>query len=171
MRARPISFYIYFGESMSMDTGFDLDELRLGAGALLLPKATGKPKSRGGIYQTRKGEMFLMGPIPWPWLSRAAAAPGKALHVAVALWFYAGLKKSRTVALNMSRMATMGVTRDSARRGLRRLEKEKLVSVKRHPGRKPIVTILLKRAGKKQKKRDSKKSNGNGNDRDVEGAP
>jgi hypothetical protein len=28
----------------------------------------------------RRGERFLKGPIPWPWISAAAALPGKALH-------------------------------------------------------------------------------------------
>lgn len=69
--------------------------------------------------------------------------PGKALHIGIALWFYAGLTNSPRVALNLSSLLNMGITRDSARRGLHALENEKLVSVIRHPGRKPVVTILF----------------------------
>jgi len=121
---------------------FNLDQLRLNSKPEFLRSA--EKKILPGIYHTQKGEMFLKGPIPWPWLLRAAKSSGKALHVAIALWFYAGLNSSLKIGLNQSRLLDLGVTRDSARRGLRELEKQKLVSVIRHSGRKPVVTILLK---------------------------
>jgi len=33
---------------------------------------------------------FIKGPLPLPWLHRAAALPGKALHIAVGLWYMRG---------------------------------------------------------------------------------
>ena len=42
----------------------------------------------------------------------------------------------------MTGMAKVGVTRYAASRGLKELEKARLVSVVRHAGRKPVVVIL-----------------------------
>lgn len=94
------------------------------------------------VFKPNKGEKFLKGPIQWSWLQAAARAPGKALHVGNVLWFFAGMSGPR-VALNLSRLADLGLSRDAARRGLAALERAKLVSVLRHPGRKPVVTILI----------------------------
>lgn len=77
------------------------------------------------------------------WLQLAASQPGKTLHVAIGLWFWAGVKKSRRVSLSMTwLLKTLGVGRYSGYRGLSALEKAGLVSVIRHPGRKPVVTLL-----------------------------
>ena len=90
----------------------------------------------------KQGERFLRGPIPLPWLSRAARLPGKALHVAIAVYYLAGLKRRRTVALSGKVSAELGVDRHSKYRALKWLEEAGLVRVKRHPGRNPLVTIL-----------------------------
>ena len=42
---------------------------------------------------------FIKGPIPLAWMMAAATPPGKCLHVGLALWYLAGLKKTNTVAL------------------------------------------------------------------------
>ena len=73
---------------------------------------------------------------------RAARLPGKALHVALTVWFGAGVKRKRTVRLSYSQMGKLGCKRETARRGLAALESAGLVSVDRHPGRCPVVTIL-----------------------------
>ena len=86
------------------------------------------------------------GPIPWGWLTEAARLPGKALHVAMALWFWAGIKRSGEVALPISQLSLLGVSRYAAYRGLIALEAAKLVAVRRHQGRKPLVTLLDHRA-------------------------
>lgn len=91
----------------------------------------------------RPGERFLRGPISWPWLGRAARCPGQALAVGLALWYLAGMKKSKTVRLSTSMLRVdLGVQCDAVRRGLTALESAHLVSVERHVGRKPVVTIL-----------------------------
>src|ERR1700722_11998574 len=77
----------------------------------------------------RQREQFLKGPIPWPWLLRAMQLNGKTLHVALLLWKEAGIRRNRTIRFNLSAMATIGVHRDTARRGLRALESAKLVTV------------------------------------------
>ena len=101
----------------------------------------GKPPPSKRPPRHKPGESFLKGPIPWSWLVRAARLPGKALHVALAVWFGAGMKRKRTVPLSYKVMAKLGCPRETARRGLKSLESAALVSVERHPGRSPRVTI------------------------------
>ena len=111
--------------------------------ALPTPAPQIGPISPRATPRCRRGERFLKGPIPWPWLARAARQPGKALQVALALWLWAGITKCGVVALSLSRLdADVGVSRDAGRRGLEALEAAGLVSVERHAGRKPVVTLL-----------------------------
>jgi hypothetical protein len=74
-------------------------------------------------------------------LTQAATLPGKALHVAVALWFEAGLERSAIVRLNLSRLHHFGVERSAASRALRMLTTRGLVTVRPRPSCAPIVTI------------------------------
>lgn len=90
----------------------------------------------------RQGEEFLRGPIPLMWLTRAAELPGKTLAVSAAIWFKAGATKNRTVKLTGTLARKFSVGRKACSRCLRALERAGLVSVYRHPGRSPVVTIL-----------------------------
>lgn len=72
---------------------------------------------------------------------KAASLPGKALHVGLAIWFAAGVKKRRTVPFSYKVMAKLGCARETSRRGLAKLEAAGLMSVDRAPGRCPRVTI------------------------------
>jgi hypothetical protein len=122
---------------VNSDNRLHVDQLRIDARATLLERSVKK------LPRHEPGQKFLKGPIPLNWLSLAASQPGKALHVALALWFWAGMKRSRQVTLSMSWLrATLGVDRHSGYRGLAALEVIGLVSVVRHQGRKPIVTLL-----------------------------
>lgn len=113
----------------------DLERFRAtGNRQLSAPKPQTPPRHKAG-------EWFLEGPIPGPWLGRAAALPGKTLHVGMSLWYEAGLTKRRTVRLTHTLLARFGVGRDAGRRALDRMAKAGLVSVDRGPGRCPIVTI------------------------------
>ena len=86
---------------------------------------------------------FLKGPVPMNWIARAAALPGKTLHLAMALWFRAGLVGSMTLTLSNSDLAALGVARDAKYEGLERLRAAGLIAVQQLPGRSPLVTILL----------------------------
>jgi hypothetical protein len=120
-----------------MDCPVDIDALRIPEGTVIRTPARSSPP------RPRQRERFLKGPISWPWLERASSLPGKALHVAIRLWFEKGLAKSSgKVSISMTGMARMGVSRWAASRGLGGLEAAGLVSVVRHVGRKPVVTIL-----------------------------
>ncbi len=111
--------------------------LRLPPGSI--PK--GKP-ARAKVPRHRRGEMFLRGPIPLDWVTIASKLGGKALHVGIALWFFAGMKRTRVISLNLSQPERFGFDRFSGSRALAALEEAALVRVERHPGRKPVVTIL-----------------------------
>ena len=115
-----------------MNDTLQMDQLRLGP----------EPELPVRLPRHRPGDHFLKGPIPIDWLQAAASAPGHALHVAVALWYQAGMKKNARIALSLSSLNAFGLSRYSASRGLKELERIKLVEVKRSPGRKPIVTLL-----------------------------
>jgi hypothetical protein len=115
------------------------------------PKSLSLPKSRLELVPKGKrpprhkhGEKFLKGPIPWEWLTKAAQLPGHGLHVAVGLWFLAGLNKKSTVMLTSKVLKELGVERRTGYRALEALERAGLVSVERHVGRSPRVTILDK---------------------------
>jgi DNA-binding transcriptional ArsR family regulator len=84
----------------------------------------------------------LKGSIPWVWLSAAARLPGRALHVAIELRLWAGIKKTRHFALTISALTDLGVSRSAAYRGLVALEREGLVTIDRRRGRKPRVTVV-----------------------------
>ena len=84
---------------------------------------------------------FVKGPIPMEWLRRAAILGGKVLHVSLLLWFRVGCEKSVTVRLTQSHCNLFGLSRHAVYRALKSLEAAGLVTVSRHRGRCPIVTI------------------------------
>ena len=108
-----------------------------------LPKSFVVPSGVRERPRRRRGEKFLKGPIPWPWLVLACRGPGKTLHVAMALWFLYGVSRDRApVALTRQVLAEFRVSPRAAHRGLAALERAGLVAVVRHRGRLPRVTLL-----------------------------
>jgi len=106
---------------------------------------TPKKVSRKKAPRHKSGEPFLRGPIPMNWLAAASKASGhgSGLGIAVALWYLSGLNlQAKTVKLSGSVLRQMGIERHAGYRGLKTLEKAGLVSVERHSGRLPMVTIL-----------------------------
>jgi hypothetical protein len=95
-----------------------------------------------GPPRHKPGQLFLKGPIPQIWLSRAASLPGKSLHVGLSVWFLAGMTKSRSVRLSARVSRAFGVDRHAKYRALRWLEDAGLVTVVRRSGCSPIVTLL-----------------------------
>ena len=94
------------------------------------------PSRRG-----RLKEPFLAGPISMNWLESAGCLPGKATQMAVHLAYRMGLTRSQQVKINLSRLATMGMSRSSASRALKALEEAGLVQVQRGTGRCAIVDV------------------------------
>lgn len=63
----------------------------------------------------------------------------------IALWYLAGVKRSKTVAVTREAEDFAGCTRQTFAKGLDALETVGLISVKRHAGRRPVVTVLAKK--------------------------
>ena len=118
-----------------MKTSSDMNHLRLQTPGQIPRKKTKAPRHKNS-------EWFLKGPVPLNWLTIAGRAPGRALHVAIVLWYRSGLTKSGVMPLPLLVLKQMGVDRYAARRGLAALEEAGLVSVKRTQGKKPVVTLL-----------------------------
>ena len=111
--------------------------------ALTLSRTT-KPVKRDKAPHHKSGDRFLRGPIPLNWLCAASVASGhgSGFKVAIVLWYLSGLnKQAKTIKLSGSVLRQLGTERHAAYRGLEALEKARLVSVERHVGRSPIVTI------------------------------
>ena len=94
------------------------------------------------LPRPKAGKHFLKGPIPLDWLGRAARLPGRSLHVAVLLWYAAGLQKTATVSLSSTLARRFGIERNAKYRALKWLEQAGLVSVANSTGQAPSVTLL-----------------------------
>lgn len=113
--------------------------------------AIGEPITEGDIcrilgsrrtVRRKSGDEFLRGPIPLPWLARAAALRGKALAVGIAIWFKHGATKGKPVKASASLLDKLKVNRKSGYRALESLESAGLINVQRQAGRAPIVNIV-----------------------------
>lgn len=107
---------------------------------------------RHGLHQERRpvsrpprriDGRFLLGPVPMLWLEAAALLKGSALAVGLQLWHRAGVKNDMEVRFSASAMQLFGVSRFSASRSLKKLERAGLVNVVSSPGRAAVVTILF----------------------------
>ena len=108
----------------------------------LSPESLARRRKRSKSRQSQ----FLRGPIPATWLTQAIALPGSALAVGLVVWFKVGCESdSKAIPVCPDLLARFGIKYHTARRGLGHLEQAGLVSVERHSGRCPRVT--LKRAG------------------------
>lgn len=93
------------------------------------------------IPRHQSGQLFVKGPIPLAWLCAASQQPGRALSVAIAIWFLAGCTGKATVALGNELCKNFGIDRFAKRRGLDALASVGLVEVQHHRGRNPLVTL------------------------------
>lgn len=91
--------------------------------------------------QVQKGP-FIKGPIPVNWLQQAMKYGFAALSVGVFLWYFHGLNKPKTFEVSIKKVADlMGSNWQKARRGLLTLEKAKLITIEKRPGRKHKIKI------------------------------
>src|SRR5262245_5952576 len=119
--------------NMSVPDPFDPKYLALSPSSVAVasPKPTRLPAPA-------KGEHYLGGPIPLRWLSPAAALPGKAFHVALAVWHEARLSRSQssTVKLRPATLRRFGVDcRRTRYRALAALERAGLIAIEKRTGR------------------------------------
>ncbi len=95
-----------------------------------------------GSPTIKTGSLFIKGPLPLKWITRAAILPGKTLHVGLAIWFQVGLEKCQTVKLSQKRVDCFSVSRDAKFDALKRLAEAGLINVEQFPGRSPIITVI-----------------------------
>jgi hypothetical protein len=109
---------------------------------LRLPNQSRPKLSPSRPPKHKRGEGFLMGPIPWAWLQQAARQPGRALHVAIFLWRFALMNRTNTLTVSVSALEELGVERHTASRALKNLDRAGLIKAVQHSGRKPRITLL-----------------------------
>lgn len=85
---------------------------------------------------------YVKGPIPITWLDPVLLMGGKALNVALAIWFQVGLKKRKTVTLPRATTKLFRVTRHNVWRALKRMEEAKMIFVVRRKGKLSHITVL-----------------------------
>jgi hypothetical protein len=90
-----------------------------------------------------RSDLFVKGPIPLTWVARASVLPSRAIAVGLVLWFYVGMRRTRTVPLASAHLfPDLGISRHTLRRALQALEDAELIAVERRRGHPPIVTVL-----------------------------
>jgi len=100
-------------------------------------------QQRRAAKETRCRNEYLKGPIRLVWLHRVLRLPRKAIATALALAFKAGVSgETKDIPLTPQLLEKFGVSRRSSYRVLEDLEQAGLVTVKRHRGRAPRVTIV-----------------------------
>ena len=98
------------------------------------------PRPAASPTRQRKGA-FIKGPLPLAWFGPAARLGGRALQVALLLWYRAGMEGSADITIPRRDKDAFGVSRHAFALALERLESAGLVTVTRAQGRSPRVTI------------------------------
>ena len=96
----------------------------------------------GGYAEKRNTAPFIKGPIPVDWLGKAAALPGKALHLALAIQWLSGMNKGAAVKVSKGALARFCISLDAYRDGIKRLEAAGLITVTRLCGQSHVVRVL-----------------------------
>ena len=114
---------------------FSLESLRVKEQpSTTIPPSPIKPKS--------KHQLFIKGPIPYIWLSKANALGGSTGVIANGLWFYVGLKKSSRFKIDHHLDKFSGVSRQTRQSALIKLERAGLIRLTNKAGNYPTVEIL-----------------------------
>jgi hypothetical protein len=86
---------------------------------------------------------FLRGPIPLPWLQRAASLPGKAYTLGSILWWFKGMNPTRPIKVTAKSLRNFSLSESAYLDGLKRLEEVGLVSVTRKKGQRALIEIIV----------------------------
>ena len=76
-------------------------------------------------------KLFLRGPVPIDWLSKAAGLPGKTLNVALAIWWLQGMTQSESFKLTRKSLSLFNIKRNAASISLKRLEGAGLIKIQK----------------------------------------
>jgi hypothetical protein len=99
-------------------------------------------RSKGSFGPKQNTPKFIKGPIPFVWMAKANTLPGKAGPVGLGLWFLVGVKGNRIFKLTGEIESLAGCERKAVANALVQLEQAGLISVTRHSGSRPTITIL-----------------------------
>ena len=101
------------------------------------------------IFDPNSGEFVVAVPkkrfvasIPFDWIQRAAALPGKTVQVALALCFLKGVKQSLTFKVTNEALSLSNCSRQAYYQALTNLESAGLVVVERPKGQRATVTLV-----------------------------
>jgi hypothetical protein len=94
------------------------------------------------LRPSQKHRLFIKGPIPFGWLRRANEIGGTTGIVATALWFYVGLKGTRTFKVDGRLDELCGLSRQTRNQCLKRLHTHRLVQLSPRHGAYPQIQIL-----------------------------
>jgi len=95
-----------------------------------------------GFSKAKQVSLFIKGPIPMDWISAAAKLPGKAIHVALALYWMDGMNPQKRFKITRRALELFKVSDDAYRDALLRMEAAKLIRVSRSPGQRALVEIV-----------------------------
>ena len=98
------------------------------------------PRPATSPMRQRRGH-FIKGPLPLAWFAPTARLGGRALQVALLLWYHAGMEGHSDIRIPHGDLDAFGVSRHALALALERLESAGLVTVTRAPGKSPRVTI------------------------------
>lgn len=101
-----------------------------------------KSDDGSGYAEAHNTAPFIKGPIQVRWISEAAALPGKALHLALAIQWLSGMNKGAPVKVSKKALGHFCISTDAYRAGLKRLESAGLITVARLPGQSPFVRVV-----------------------------
>lgn len=98
------------------------------------------------MIHPKKGQhdgRFIRAPLPYDWMTAAAQLSGKSLHAALAIRYLAGYVETKPVTVKLTHqiLKDFGVSVKTSYEVLKRLEERGLITVERHVGRSPRVTI------------------------------
>ena len=103
-----------------------------------------KQEKRFRVASAVVNKPFVKGPIPVDWLARAVSTNSAAtVGIALVLWYLSGIHRKRTVTLSSIEFGSWTPNRFQKSRALAELMAAGLVAVESHPGRAPVVTILV----------------------------
>jgi hypothetical protein len=108
-----------------------------------LPETLGEgSRNRRDAKLLRLARHFIKGPLPMPWMERAARLPGKALAVGLLLWFQKGMLGDKPITVSTSLLKRFGVGRKAAGRALTAMARLGLIHADRTAGRLARVRII-----------------------------
>jgi hypothetical protein len=121
------------------------ESITLGRDAAVPERLSAASRRRKDDQSAGQARQFVKGPIPMPWLERAAALPGKAFTVGIVLWFQAGLEGGGRFTVSNRTLSRFKIGRKAAARAYALLSAAGLIDCERGAGRLSRVKLLCPR--------------------------